>query len=229
MTDELPEGAAASGSDLASASTARARPPGSVTAAAVLLLSFGMLAALGTAFALLGTLASSMRRLSQVMPHQIRYPMQFPMDGPMTGPMDAPGGKFGDAMVGLHMVPDGGYVLIFGLISLLLVGLIGGAIAGAHIAAGLAILQRRAWGRVLGMAGSGAALVFLVMGLVAALVWASFAMSAGPWDEVPRHMGGDFRSMMTAVVAYGTVVTLLMIGAYAFILAALARHGDAFD
>ncbi|HKZ92757.1 MAG TPA: hypothetical protein VJZ50_11510, partial [Candidatus Limnocylindrales bacterium] len=202
MTDELPEVPAA-------------EPlPRNVSAAAVLLVTFGILAAFGTALALLATLSSGMRRFAHLVPQSVRFQWQDPMDGPVI--------QYGDPMGGIYLVADGGHLFFLGLLFVVLLGLLGAAIAGAHVAAGLAILQRRAWGRLLGMAGSGAALVVLVMGLASTLLWASVLTSVGAWDDIPRHMGGYYWSVMNAVVGFGTVVTLLMIAAYAFILWALA-------
>lgn len=224
MTDELPEGDAAP--DPAPApptpeASAPAKLPDSVSAAAVLLLIFGVLAAFGTALALLATVSSGMRRFAYAGPELLRAPMRGPVDGPMNG-------QFGDPTVGMYLVPDGGHVFFLGLLFVVLVGMLGAAIAGAHAAAGLAILQRRSWGRLLGMTGSGAALIVLVMGLISTLLWTSVVTPLG-LDDMPRHMGGNYRSVTTAVIGFGMVATLLMITAYAFILGVLARHGDDFD
>jgi hypothetical protein len=102
------------------------------------------------------------------------------------------------------------------------------AVAGGHLAAGWAILQRLAWGRILGMVVSGVALVVLALGLVGTLAWAA-AVS----DLVDQYGSGYwvewFRNVASIGVTVGALVTIAIGAGYAFILWVLARHGEVFE
>lgn len=180
--------------------------PGTVTAAAIVLLVFGTLAAFGSSVALLWSLFA-MRRLVPVFNDEFG-------PGLMGGFHGGQGSWMGIASFGLTVV-------------------IGAAVAGGHLAAGWAVLKGMAWGRILGMVVSGVGLVVLVLGVSGTLIWASALQSLpgymDPGFMGSGHMVGWFRSMMTSSVAFGVVVSIAAGIAYVFVLTVLARHGEAFD
>ena len=95
-----------------------------------------------------------------------------------------------------------------GLTSALTILVLGGAVTAAHIAAGRGILRGRAWGRILGLVVSGMAIVVLLLSLL--------------YTVAPA-------TLLTNSLALGTVmVTTLLIAAYALVIWAVARHGNAF-
>ena len=224
MTDELPEEATPEPTESGSTNPAVPNPnlppepaprgpagprpplPGTVTAAAIILLVFGTIAAFGSALFLLGSL--SMRRF-------------MPMFDPDFGSGYMPGF-------------DGGQFWFVGIATFGVAVLIGAAIAGGHIAAGWAILQRLGWGRILGMVVSGVALVVGVLGVAGTLIWASAIQSlpdyVGPgWMGGGGHMMDWYRGVMTSGVAFGVVASIAVAAAYVFVLVVLARHGEIFD
>lgn len=177
--------------------------PANLTAAAVVLLTFGALAGLGTALTLLAALLAGARRFT----------------------------FYGDpGMMGGHWAGDGGPAGWVGFLFVALLAALGAAITGGHVLAGWAILQRRSWGRILGLVVSGTALVVLVVGLLSTLVWAVVGMPT--MGDLGGGMGDYYRyydSMMGATVAIGTIVSLGLIAGYGFVLWVLARHGDALE
>lgn len=186
----------------APASTPDGARPGNLTAAAVVLLVFGALSGLATVLMLLAAVLAGARQMTV-----------YGDPGRLGGSMGAP------------WVMDGGHGAFMGLLFLALVALLGGAVTGAHVAAGWGILERRLWGRLLGVVVSATALVVLVVGLAGTLVWAVSGMSP-EFVDYPRRAMHD-RSAMGAMIALGTVVTLGAIAAYGFVLWVLARRGDA--
>lgn len=195
--------------------------PGSVTAAAVLLLIFGTLAGLGTAFMVLMMLTFA----------------AIPM-GPM---MSDPSLSALDPCYGVTL-PDGSNSCAWathdysgwssgtaywsmGLLSVALMAVVGAAVTGGHIAAGVAILQRQNWGRILGMVVSGAALVVLVLVVGSMLVTAAVPM---PGFENIRYSHMYFGPMMTASIVFSGLVAVALVAAYGFVLWVLARRGDVF-
>jgi hypothetical protein len=117
----------------------------------------------------------------------------------------------------------------FALFGVLLV--VGAAVAGGHIVAGWAILRRLAWGRILGMVVSGVGIAAVVLGVASTLIWVG---TLPDFSEFERG-GRDgiwiewFQSLMTAGIAFSTVVSIVAGVAYAYILVALAGHEEAFD
>lgn len=167
--------------------------PGSITAAAVLLLVMATLTGLFGAIMLLTGLLSSPVMLWD----------------PMMGRPDQPGFEAFRQMAQVFMVG-------FAAILLLL--------AAAHVAAGVGLLRRRGWARILG-------LVLAVLGLlVFALGVAGSAVAlVQPW---PLGTDGLSLEAVRAAALSGTIVGLVMtaiIGAfYAFVLIVLMRRGDVF-
>jgi hypothetical protein len=173
-----------------------------VTAAAVILLVFGTLAAFGAALSLLWSLFVMNRMGMGFMPMFDRQP----------GFMGFHGGQLGFGFSGFLFV-------VLGLA-------IGAAVAGGHIAAGWAILQRIAWGRILGMVVAGAALAVLIVGVLGTLVWVAALPDFGDFVRVPEWWSQWIRSLITAGVGFGVVVSLVVGAAYAYVLVVLARAGD---
>jgi len=170
--------------------------PGSITAAAVLLLVMATLTGLFGAILLLTGLLSTL-------------PMMW--WDPMTGrpPFDQPGFEAFRQMARVFMVG-------FAVILLLL--------ATAHLAAGVGLLRRRGWARILG-------LVLAVLGLLifALGVTGSAVALVQPW---PLGTDDLSREAMRAAALSGTIVGLVLtaiIGVfYAFVLIVLMRRGDVF-
>ncbi|HJT63145.1 MAG TPA: hypothetical protein VJ839_00040 [Candidatus Limnocylindria bacterium] len=44
-------------------------------------------------------------------------------------------------------------------------------VAGAHLATGWGVLQRRSWGRILGLVVNGTALAILILGVLGTMAW----------------------------------------------------------
>jgi hypothetical protein len=115
-----------------------------------------------------------------------------------------------------------------GMASVAVMAIVGAAVTAGHIAAGVAILQRRSWARILGMVISGAALVVLVLGLGATLTAAVVPTPpfhdpmGGQWDDY-------YAATMAATLAFGTAVVVFVGAAYGYVLWVLARRGDVFE
>lgn len=184
--------------------------PGSVTAAGVLLLIFGTLAGLGTAFMVFTMLMFTAIPFGSIPPMNCM-----------------PGAPFCDFSADRSFGFDTGFWFM-GMASVGLMAIVGAAVTGGHIAAGVAILQRRAWARILGMVISGAALVVLVLGLGTTLTAAIVPTPpfgdpmGGQWDDY-------YAATMAATLAFGTVVVVFVGAAYGYVLWVLARRGDVFE
>jgi hypothetical protein len=176
----------------------------------VLLLIFGTLAGLGTALVVFTMLMFTAIPVSS-----------FPAMECMRG----------DPFCDISTDPSFGFNAGFwfmGVASVALMAIVGAAVAGGHIAAGIAILQRRSWARILGMVISGAALVILVLGLGTTLTAA--IVPTPPFDD---QMGAQwdqyYAATMAATLAFGTVVVIFVGAAYGYVLWVLARRGEAFE
>jgi hypothetical protein len=174
-----------------------------VTAAAVILLVFGTLAAFGSALTLLWSLLA-MGRFGMFMG-------DFPMNGPMGWRMGFDGGHWGGAL----------FVIVAVLFAI--------AVSGSHIAAGWATLQGLSWGRILGMVVSAVALVVLVLGVVGTLTWVAILPDFRELDRIPEWFTTWFRSAMTAGATIGVLVSLAAGAAYGYVLVVLARSDEVFD
>jgi hypothetical protein len=195
--------------------------PGNVTAAAVLLLIFGTLAGLGTAFMVFILLTFA----------------AIPVSPMMWDPsLSAPDGCYGVMLPdgsnscdwGAHVYPgwsSGTAYWPMGLLSVALMAIAGVAVTGGHIAAGVAILQRQNWGRILGMVVSGASLVLLILLVGSMLVVAASPM---PGFENARYAHGNIGRMMTGSILFSALVAVALGAAYGFVLWVLARRGDVF-
>ncbi len=181
----------------------RSSLPGNVTAAAIVLLIFGTLSALGSALAILWSLL---------------------LVGRMGMGFDRFGGGFGDGG-GSFGGGFGATGFLFGVLAVALAA----AIAGGHLAAGWAVLQRLAWGRILGMVVAGAALTVVILSMLGTLVWVATLPDLSEFDRVPGWFEDWFRSLMTAGVGFGVIVSLLVAAAYGYVLWVLARAGEVFD
>lgn len=205
MTDE----AAAAPQTEPPAPAAKPAPlPGRVTAAGVILLVFGTLSALSSALALLWSLLV-MARMGMGF---VRF-NDFP--GPFGG--DGFGGGFGGGVgwPGLLFI---GFAVAFAV-----------AVAGAHLAAGWGVLQRLAWGRLLGMVVSGTALVVLVLGVLGAVTWVAALPDLRDLPRMPEWFAEWARTIMTAGVTIGVLVSLVAGAAYGYVLWVLARADEVFD
>jgi hypothetical protein len=176
------------------------RLPGNVTAAAIILLIFGTLSALGGALALLWSLLFIGR-----------MGMGFDRFG---------GGGFNDGFGGGF---TGGFLFFVLAVAL------AAAVAGGHLAAGWAVLQRMSWGRILGMVVSGTALAVWILGVLGTLVWVAALPDLSDFDRVPGWFAEWFRTMLTAGVGLGVLVSLVVSAAYGYVLWVLARADEVFD
>lgn len=187
-----------------------AKLPGSVTAAAVLLLIFGTLAGLATAFMVFTLLMFTAIPFGPIPPIDC-----VPGDRACDFPMDPSFGL------------DAGFAFM-GVASVAVMAIVGVAVTAGHIAAGIAILQRQGWARILGMVVSGAAVIVLVLSLGTTLMAALVPM---PSFEDPMGAKWDqyYATTMAATLAFGTVVAVFVGAAYTYVLWVLARRGDVFE
>lgn len=177
--------------------------PGRVTAAGVILLVFGTLSALSSALALLWSLLV-MTRMGMGF---VRF-------------NDGPGGFGGDGF--------GGGVGWPGILFIALAVAVAVAVAGGHLAAGWGVLQRFAWARLLGMVVSGTALVIIVLGVLGTLVWVATFPDLREFERIPEWFADWARTMVTAGVSIGVLVSLFASAAYGFVLWVLARADEDF-
>ena len=102
------------------------------------------------------------------------------------------------------------------------------AVAGGHLAAGWGVLQRRSWGRILSLVVSGTALAILILGVLGTVAWFATLPDLREFDRVPECVADWFRSLLTAGVGLGVLVSLVVGGAYAYVLWVLARADEGF-
>lgn len=122
---------------------------------------------------------------------------------------------------------DGGGMFM-GFTPVLVTLVLGAAISSGHLAAGIGILQRQPWGRILGMVVSGAALVVVSLSLAASVIWIVVLPDFSNVGD--GRMWIDWiRALMTWTVAVGVVVGVLLIAAYGFVLWVLARADETSD
>jgi hypothetical protein len=178
------------------------RLPGRVTAAALVLLVFGTLSALGSALGVLWWLLVLAR-----------------MGG--FGRFDD---RFGDGF-GAGFGSSG----LFGFLFIALAVALAVAVAGGHLAAGWGILQRFQWARVVGLVVSGVGLLVFVVGILGSLVWVGTLPDFREFDRIPEWLTTWARDFMTAGFGLGVVVGLAVAAAYAFVLVVLARADEVFD
>jgi hypothetical protein len=183
--------------------------PGNVTAAAIILLVFGTLSALSSALALLWSLL-----------FLGRMGMGFDRFGG-----EGFNGGFGGGFNGGFGGGAAGVGFLFFIVAVALAA----AVAGGHLAAGWAVLQRLSWGRILGMVVAGAALAVLVLGMLGTLVWVAALPDLSQFDRVPDWFADWFRTMLTAGVGIGVLVSLVVSAAYGYVLWVLARADEVFD
>jgi len=201
-----------------------------VNAAAVILLVFGGISALNTLLVMLMAVLAAAGRAGRMGGGMWQNAPGL-QDG--ARPFDGPAG--GMPMV-IGPVAMDGSALGFAFLALLIIGAAGVVIAGSQIAAGVWILQRRAWGRILGIVVSSMALIVLVVGLIGTMAWAA-AWAGSGLEDMPRqmggymtsHAGGHGRTLFGAVIGIGAIVDLALMVAYGWVLAILARHPEAFD
>ena len=192
-----PEAAALSGS------TPTARPlPGSVTAAAVILLIYGVL----------GSLATLLMLLTVVLFAQL--PNMMPSDYFSRG---YPG--FNEESFGAMMT--------MGVVFMVAFAVVGALLAAAHVAAGIGVLKRRGWARILGLVVSGLAVVVLILWLAGSVISMSMPFP-NSFGTVPGFDEQWYRSMQATMLGFGIGFTALIAAPYVFVIAVLIRRGDVF-
>jgi hypothetical protein len=85
------------------------------------------------------------------------------------------------------------------------------------------------WGRILGMVVSGTALAVWILGVLGTLVWVAALPDLSDFDRVPGWFAEWFRTMLTAGVGLGVLVSLVVSAAYGYVLWVLARADEVFD
>jgi hypothetical protein len=101
-------------------------------------------------------------------------------------------------------------------------------VALAHLLAGIGVLRRRGWGRILGLVVAILGILFLGLGLLGSLVAISQPLSdasiqaRGMTAEQARSMVGITLAIMAGLMAIG-------LATYVFIVVVLATRGSAFD
>lgn len=221
MTDEAvpaPDSAA----QPAPAKTSADKAHGRLNAAAVILLVFGGISVLNTLAVMLWAVLGAAFRAGRQGTLMLQNGGGFPNDGRFGG------GPAGGMPTVIGAPAGDWHALGFAFLAILIIGAAGAIIGGSQILAGFWILQRRTWGRVLGMVVSGMALIVLVTGFTATLVWAG-AVAGPAMQESGRHFAEHARSAFTAVIGFGAIVWLILTAAYGWILFTLARHDEAFE
>lgn len=173
-----------------------ARPlPGSLLAAAVLLLVGAGLAALVAVLMLLG--------------------------GAMLAQMPTNFGNTGltEEELRASLAIAGAAVIIFGGLGLL-VGL-------AHLLAGIGVLRRRGWGRILGLVVSALGCIFFALGLVLALVARAQPISQSYLDNNGLTVA-EYQRIAGWTQGIGIGITFIGLAIYVFIVVVLARKGAEF-
>jgi hypothetical protein len=107
-------------------------------------------------------------------------------------------------------------------------GLIGLAVAGAHVLAGVGILRRAGWGRIMGIVL--AVLAVLLSGFVVLSVAIAATQSISPATLGNSGLTAEqYRSLAGVGMAFGLVLFGGVLVCYLFVLIALIRGGRAFD
>lgn len=112
-----------------------------------------------------------------------------------------------------------GLVLGLGIVALL--------VALAHLLAGIGVLRRRGWGRVLGLVVSILGILFLALGFLGSL-----AAMAMPISDISIQASGmtaeQYRSMIGITFVVIAALMLIGLGIYVFITIVLATRGSEF-
>ena len=178
--------------------------PGTVTAAAVILLIYGALGSLATIFMLLAVVLFA------------QLPNMMPSDAYLY-----PGYRgFNEESFRS--------VMTMGLVCMVGIAVVGALLAAAHLAAGIGVLKRRSWARILGLVVSGVAVVVLLLWLASAV----FSISMPFPDSFGTVPGFDeqwYRSMRATMLGFGIGFTALIGAPYIFVMAVLIRRGDVFE
>jgi hypothetical protein len=112
-----------------------------------------------------------------------------------------------------------GLVLALGIGALL--------VAVAHLFAGIGVLRRRGWGRILGLVVSALGVLFLGFGLLGTLVAMSQPLPAG-YLQTSGLTAEQYRSMIGVTFAFLAAILGIGLAVYVFVLVVLARKGSAF-
>ena len=172
--------------------------PGSVTAAAVILFVMA---------ALIGLLAAVLLLTSSMM-------SGFPGDW-MLGPgFESVSDPTSDAF----MDATAGFLIVFAVIML--------GVAVGHVLAGIGVLRRRGWARIVGLVLSALALLLLLLGIAGSLIALAEPI---PYGVVPP---GFTEESMRQDAIFGAIFGLVTSGAfllgYLYVVIVLARRGDVF-
>jgi hypothetical protein len=114
-----------------------------------------------------------------------------------------------------------------GRVDILGVGGIGLALAVAHLVAGIGVLRRRGWARILGLVLSVLGVVVWGLALVGSVVVAVQPIPAGYLENSGLTIE-EYRSFTRIGTVVGLVITTVALAAYLFILVVLARRGREF-
>jgi hypothetical protein len=69
----------------------------------------------------------------------------------------------------------------------------------------------------------------LILGVLGTLVWVAALPDLSQFDRVPGWFADWFRTMLTAGVGIGVLVSLVVCAAYGYVLWVLARADEVFD
>jgi hypothetical protein len=184
----------------------RAAVPGSVTAAAVILFVGAALTGLfGIILLVFGGLFSSMGDFFETIPTSEPIP-----EGSIGAMMDMA-------------------LILFIAISVILL-----IVAVAQLVAGIGLLRRRGWARILGMVLSVLALLLFAIGLVASVLQLLNPSVAVMLEPMPGFEGfpQPTEEVLIASAIQGAILGLILnalfAGAYAFVLFVLIRRGEVF-
>jgi len=188
-----------------SGSTPTTRPlPGSVTAAAVVLLIYGVLGSLATLLMLLASVLFA--QLPNMMPSDSYFYRGYP--------------GFSEESFSAMMTMGVAFMVAFAVVGALL--------AAAHLAAGIGVLKRRSWARILGLVVSGLAVVVLLLWLAGAVLSMSMPFPDS-FGTVPGFDEQWYRSMQATMLGFGIGFTALIAAPYVLVIAVLIRRGDVFE
>ena len=114
-----------------------------------------------------------------------------------------------------------------GRVVILAVGVIGLALAVAHLVSGIGVLRRRGWARILGLVLSVLGIVIWGLALVGSVVTAVQPIPAGYLESSGLTIE-EYRSFARIGTVVGLAITTVALASYLFILVVLVRRGREF-
>jgi hypothetical protein len=112
--------------------------------------------------------------------------------------------------------------LAIGQALVVVIGVVGLAVAAAHLMAGIGVLRRRGWARIVG-------LVLSVLGsLIFALGLAGSLIGPGAYTPASGLTAEQYRQFMAAGQIFGAVICGIGLAVYLFVGIVLARRGTDF-